>query len=73
MKMPGHHVVLALLILFCGAAVSAHHSAVQFDFSQSVPISGVVKRFEAINPHMRIVLEVADAKDTREIGFEGEV
>src|SRR4249920_399738 len=71
MRMPGHHAVLALLVVSCGAAVSAHHSAVQFDFGQSVPISGIVKRFEAINPHMRMVLEVTDAKGTREIGFEG--
>ncbi len=71
MRIPGHHVVLVLLVVFCGAAPSAHHSAVQFDFGQSVPINGIVKRFEAINPHMRIVLEVADAKGTREIAFEG--
>lgn len=71
MRMPGYYVVFALLVVFCGSALSAHHSAVQFDFSKSVRISGIVKRFEAINPHMRIVLEVSDAKGKREIEFEG--
>lgn len=49
----------------------AHHSAVQFDFTKQVAYKGVVKDFAAINPHMRIVLEVKDAKGTREIRFEG--
>jgi hypothetical protein len=49
----------------------AHHSAVQFDFTRQVAYKGVVKDFAAINPHMRIVLEVKDAKGTREIRFEG--
>jgi hypothetical protein len=30
-----------------------------------------VKRFEAINPHMRLVLEVSDEKGTRDIALEG--
>jgi hypothetical protein len=31
----------------------------------------VVKKFQAINPHMRLVLQVKDAKGEREIEFEG--
>ena len=31
----------------------------------------VVKRFQSINPHMRLVLSVTDAKGTRDIAFEG--
>lgn len=60
----------ALLALWAGAA-AAHHSAQQFDFGRSVAISGVVKRFQSINPHMRLVLAVSDAKGTRDIAFEG--
>ena len=52
-------------------AVAAHHSAVQFDFTKSVSITGVVKRFEAINPHMRLILEVTDARGTRQLELEG--
>ena len=36
-----------------------------------MPIKGVVLKFQAINPHMRLVLRVTDAKGTREIEFEG--
>ncbi len=64
--------VLALVVgLGFGAAVSAHHSAIQFDFGKNVQVTGVVKKFLAINPHMRLVLTVTDAKGTRDIEFEG--
>ena len=64
--------VLALVVgLGFGAAVSAHHSAIQFDFGKSAQVSGVVKKFQAINPHMRLVLTVTDAKGSRDIEFEG--
>src|SRR5262249_19175267 len=61
----------AALITFWASVVTAHHSAVQFDFGKSVAITGVVKKFEAINPHMRLVLEVTDEKGTREVELEG--
>ena len=64
--------VLALVVgLGLGAAVSAHHSAIQFDFGKNVEVTGVVKKFQAINPHMRLVLTVTDARGTRDIEFEG--
>lgn len=62
--------VLALFVL-CGATLAAHHSAIEFDFGQSVEIKGVVKSFRAINPHMQIVLHVNDEKGERDIEFEG--
>src|SRR5262245_22472993 len=61
----------AALITFWASVVTAHHSAVQFDFGKSVAITGVVKKFEAINPHMRLLLEVTDAKGTRQLELEG--
>jgi hypothetical protein len=64
--------VLAIVVgLGFGAAVSAHHSAIQFDFGKNVQVTGIVKKFQAINPHMRLVLSVTDAKGTRDIEFEG--
>lgn len=53
------------------AALQAHHSAAQFDFSKTASVTGVVVKFQAINPHMRLTLRVTDAKGTREIEFEG--
>lgn len=66
-------IVLAAAAIFSVGSppVAAHHSAVQFDFTKSVTITGVVKKFQAINPHMRLVLQVKDAKGEREIEFEG--
>jgi hypothetical protein len=51
----------------------AHHSAVAFDFGKSVSYTGVVKSFAAINPHMRMVLELKNAsgKGTHLVKFEG--
>ena len=50
----------------------AHHSAAQFDLSiRDNEIAGIVKVFDAANPHTRIVLEVTDEKGTRDIEFEG--
>jgi hypothetical protein len=55
------------------ATAAAHHSAVAFDFGKSVSYTGVVKSFAAINPHMRMVLELknADGKGTHTVSFEG--
>ena len=62
---------VAALVSLAGSTVAAHHSAIQFDFTKTVPITGVVKKFQAINPHMRLTLQVTDAKGSREIEFEG--
>jgi hypothetical protein len=64
-------VLSSVLALFAGATLAAHHSAVQFDFGKSTAITGVVKKFIAINPHMQLVLHVKDAKGERDIAFEG--
>jgi hypothetical protein len=59
------------LVVALGATASAHHSAVQYDFGKSATITGVVTKFQAINPHMRLWLRVTDEKGTREIEVEG--
>jgi len=61
----------AVATLSIAGAASAHHSAIQFDFTKNVPVKGEVKSFEAINPHMRLILHVTDAKGSRDIEFEG--
>jgi len=61
----------AALTLALTTAVAAHHSAVQYDFGKTATISGVVVKFQAINPHMRLTLRVTDAKGTREVELEG--
>jgi hypothetical protein len=50
---------------------AAHHSAAQFDFSKRVTIEGVVEEFNVTNPHTAAVVEVTDAKGTRDVEYEG--
>jgi Family of unknown function (DUF6152) len=71
MKTSIRKAALVLATLVTGAAAWAHHSAVQFDFAKSVTYTGVVKDFAAINPHMRLVVELKDAKGTHTVRFEG--
>jgi hypothetical protein len=59
------------LVVALGSTASAHHSAVQYDFGKSATITGVVVKFQAINPHMRLTLRVTDDKGTREVELEG--
>ena len=67
----GFVVAAAALLVVWSTGAGAHHSAQQFDFTRNASIAGVVKRFQPINPHMRLVLSVTDAKGTREVSFEG--
>jgi hypothetical protein len=54
------------------AGASAHHSAAQFDFKNTVNLTGIVKEATFSNPHARILLEVTDdERGTRDIEFEG--
>jgi hypothetical protein len=65
---------LALGAFFAAAntPVLAHHSAAQFDFRNTVDITGVVKYARFSNPHAKIILEVTDEqRGTREIEYEG--
>ena len=65
-------VVSALaLVVALGSTAGAHHSAVQYDFTKSAAITGVVVKFQAINPHMRLTLRVTDDKGTRDLELEG--
>jgi hypothetical protein len=61
-----------LLLGVMAAAAGAHHSAAQFDFGNTVLVTGKVVSARLANPHMRLILEVTDTKrGTRVIEFEG--
>ena len=64
-------VLVVTALVTAGASLAAHHSAIQFDFTNSKAVTGVVKKFIAINPHMQLVLHVKDEKGERDIEFEG--
>jgi hypothetical protein len=59
-----------LLSLGVVTTIYAHHSAAQFDFQNTVNVTGVVKDARFANPHGRIVLSVSDDRGTRDIEFE---
>ncbi len=62
----------ALWSIGAAAGASAHHSAAQFDFRNTVDLTGIVKAATFSNPHARILLEVTDdERGTRDIEFEG--
>ena len=50
---------------------AAHHSAAMFDFEQEVKLRGTVTRFDYVNPHSWLYVEVEnDDGSTTEWGFE---
>jgi hypothetical protein len=71
MSMIFRKALLAMVAVTTGAAVWAHHSAVAFDFSKSVNYTGVVTAFRAVEPHMKMSIELKDAKGTHVVNFEG--
>ena len=61
-----------LLLATVTASALAHHSAVMFDFQNTVVVEGKVQEVRFANPHMKLILEVTDdARGTRDIEFEG--
>jgi Family of unknown function (DUF6152) len=62
---------VAAALVALSTSVAAHHSAAQFDFAQTVRVTGVVKEMRVANPHIALFLEVADDNGTRVIEFEG--
>ena len=67
------YIAITAFSLCLAAVAGAHHSAVQFDFAKQVQYTGVVKEFSAINPHMRMTLELKNGAGagTHEVKFEG--
>jgi len=62
--------VLALL-LAAAPALHAHHSAAMFDFQKTLTLSGTVTRFEYVNPHSWLYVNVRNEDGTvTEWGFE---
>jgi len=59
-----------LLMISIGLPAMAHHSAAAQDFTKRVQVDGVVKSWRIMNPHGKLLIQVSDAKGTREIELE---
>jgi len=53
--------VLAAMLL-CMGQVEAHHGEALFDYRQTQSVTGTVKTYLWANPHVRVSLEIADAR-----------
>jgi len=64
-------IVLGIVLLIStGMPATAHHSAAAQDFTKRVEMDGVVKSWQIMNPHGKLVIQVSDAKGTRVIELE---
>lgn len=53
---------IAAFLLLAAMPVLAHHSfAAEYDSTRPITLKGVVKRFDWVNPHSRLFIEVKDA------------
>jgi hypothetical protein len=59
-----------VLMISLGTPAMAHHSAAGQDFTKQVEMQGVVKSWQIMNPHGKLVIQVTDAKGTRTIELE---
>ena len=59
-----------VLLISTGVPATAHHSAAAQDFTKRVEMDGVVKSWQIMNPHGKLVIQVTDAKGTRAIELE---
>lgn len=63
--------IAGLVLATLSLTAYAHHSAVMFDFQNTIVIEGKVQEVRFANPHMKLILEISDAKGTRNVEFEG--
>jgi len=62
--------LMIVLLLSIGSPAIAHHSAAGQDFTKRVEMDGVVKSWQIMNPHGKLVIQVTDTKGTRLIELE---
>ncbi len=55
-----------LALLFSTIPVSAHHSTAMYDMANPVTVTGTVTKFEWINPHAFVYLDVKNEKGEME-------
>jgi len=67
MRSCGISLIVAGAVLISALPGQAHHSvATFFQLDKTVEVTGVVKEFKLVNPHMRMVVEVTNEKGEKE-------
>ena len=65
MKTLSCFLAVALCAIPLATPASAHHSTSMYNMANPVTVTGTVKRFEWVNPHAFIYLEVTDEKGAK--------
>jgi hypothetical protein len=55
-----HHALVLTMFLALAGGAEAHHSTANFDRDTTTVIRGTVTKFQFMNPHSLIVMDVAD-------------
>jgi hypothetical protein len=61
----------AIAVLACAGSLHAHHASVTIDLSAPIWIKGTVVRYEPINPHTLLVVDVAVGAEVQRWRVEG--
>jgi len=63
--------LMAVLLLLAAAPVFAHHSfAAEYDSTKPVTLKGTVVKFDWVNPHSRLYMEVKDQATGKTVQWE---
>jgi Family of unknown function (DUF6152) len=54
-------------VIICATPVKSHHSFAMFDGGKTITVTGTVKEFQWVNPHVLIWVEVNDARNAQPI------
>jgi len=63
-------ILAIVLMISIGMPATAHHSAAAQDFTKQTEMDGVVKSWQIMNPHGKLIIQVTDAKGSRAIELE---
>ena len=67
MKLPCKYLVALLLLVIPGTVGGHHATALQFDVSRTIKLTGVISKLDWANPHVHVSLEVKNAAEVWDV------
>ena len=67
MKLPRKYLVALLLLVIPGTVGGHHATALQFDVSRTIKLTGVISKLDWANPHVHLSLDVKVANAVAEL------